>query len=307
MWHEPDQHRDVRRAVVSAARWCLPDAWPLLEAAPASELAVATAVLDLDPFTVAPAHRQRYAGLVRTVAGADDQDLARRGLVTLAWWARWDADGTRMLVDRVADLAKTASWREALAALVAGCATTEDPAALADVVTRLLATPDGPATADRDLPVRQRILAVADLVAHRAFEAPALRAAAGTLAGVLTAEPTLRGPAIDLAAAAVPFEPDGDGTAALRRVGELADTPRWAWHAHHAVAGRLRGRVARLPQAHLYELATAAPPLLGLAIAGEAGPEAGWPQRWRAFVTGLREHPDTEVRLTALDTFTTRE
>ena len=94
---------------------------------------------------------------------------------------------------------------------------------------------------------------------------------------------------------------------ALQRVGELAGSPRWAWHAHRAVIWRLSGLVARLPQAHLYDLATAADPLLGLAIASQAGPEAGWPRHWRTFVTGLRDHADPEVRLTALDTYTTRE
>jgi len=307
VWHELDQHRDVRRAVVSAARWCLPDAWPLLEEAAAAPHAVATAVLDLDPFTLAPADRQRYAGLVHTVADAAEPDTARLGLATLARWARWDPDGTRMLVGRVADLDNTASWREALTALVACATSTEDPAPLADAVTRLLAAPDVPATADRDLPARQRIRAVADLVAQQAYEAPVLRATASSLADALADAPTLRGPMIELAATAVPFEPDGDGAAALRRVADLADAPRWAWHAYHGVARRLTGRVARLPQAHLYELATSAPPLLGLAIAGQAGPEAGWPPQWRTFVAGLREHADDEVRLTALDIYTTRE
>ncbi|MGH3763508.1 hypothetical protein, partial [Actinophytocola sp.] len=307
VWHEPDQHRDVRRAVVSAARWCLPDAWPLLDAAASAEHAVATAVLDLDPHTLAPRHRTRYASLVHTVADAPEPDTARLGLATLARWARWDEAGTEMLVGRVADLANTASWREALAALVAGCTATEDPAPLVAAVARLLSTSDPQPTADRDLPARQRVQAVAGLVRRNADEAPSLRTVAAALAGALAADPTLRGPMIELAVTAVPFEPDGDGVARLRRVTELADAPRWAWLAHGAVRRRLRGRVAKLPQTHLYELATSTAPLLGLAIASQAGPEAGWPRHWRTFVTGLREHADPDVRLTALDTYTTRE
>jgi hypothetical protein len=307
VWQEPDQHRDVRRAVVSAARWCLPDTWPLLESAAVAEHAVATAVLDLDPYTLAPDHRQRYASLIHTVADAAEADTARLGLTTLAAWARWDPAGTRMLVDRVADLANTASWREALTALGAGCAAAEDPAPLVTAVTRLLSTSDPAATADRDLPARQRIQAVAELVHFTAIEASALRVAASALAEALAAEETLRGAAIDLAATAVGFEPDGDGVAALRRVAELPDEPRWAWRAHRAVEWLLNGRVAKLPQAHLYELATSAPPLLGLAIASQAGPEAGWPEHWRTFVTNLRTHENPDVRLTALDTYTTRE
>ncbi len=306
-WHEPDQHRDVRRAVVSAARWCLPDAWPLLEEAASAGHGVSTALLDLDPYTLAPAHRARYAALIHTVADAAEPDTARLGLATLAAWARWDETGTQMLVERVADLANTASWREALAALVAGATATEDPAPLVAAVTRLLAAPAVVTTADRDLPARQRIQAVADLVRRDGHGSPSRRAAAAALASALSADPTLRGPVIDLAAAAVAFEPDGDGVAALGRVASLADEPRWAWRAHNAVLGRLAGRVAKLPQDHLYELATATHPVLGLAIARQAGPEAGWPERWRTFVTDLREHADPDVSLTALDTYTTRE
>lgn len=307
VWHEPDQHRDVRRAVVSAARWCLPDAWPLLSSAAADEHAVATAVLDLDPYTLAPAHRERYAELVHTVADAADPDTARLGLATLATWTRWDAAGTRMLVERVSDLANTASWREALSALVAGCTATEDPAPLVDAVTRLLAAPDQEVTADRDLPARQRIGAVADHVGRLTLRSSALRPAAAALATALATEPTLRGKAIGLAVAAVPFEPDGDGASALARVTSLADDRRWTWVAHHAVRARLDGRVSMLPQAHLYELATGADPLVGLAIASQAGPDAGWPPRWREFVTALRTHADPDVALTALDIYTTEE
>ena len=304
VWHEPDQHRDVRRAVVSATRWCLPDAWPLLEAAASAAHEVATAVLDLDPDTLALEHRSRYAGLIHTVADAAEPDTARLGLARLARWARWDEAGTAMLVGRVADLANTASWREALAALGASCAATEDPAPLVDTANGLLSTSDITATG-RDLPARQRIQALADLV--QATNAPTMRAAAAALAGALSADPTLRVPVIELAARAVPFEPDADGAAALDRLATLADSPRWAWAAHEAVRWQLHGRVTKLPQAHLYELATSAAPLLGLAIATVAGPEAGWPEHWRTFVTGLRSHADPDVRLAALDTYTTRE
>jgi hypothetical protein len=306
VWYTADQHRDVLRAVVSAARWCLPGAWPLLTEAASAEHAVATAVLELDPYTLAPAHRERYASLIHTVADAESNDTARVGLLTLARWARWDPAGTRMLVGRLADLANTANWREALTALVAGCAATEDPAPLVDAAARLLSTSDT-GGADRDLPARQRIQAVAGEVRRYALKYPSLRVVAEALSRTLATDPTLRGPTIELATTAIGFEPDGDARAALDRVGSLADSPRWGWHAHTAVRTQLRRLVKKLPQAHLYELASSAPPMMGLAVASEAGPEAGWPQHWRAFVTGLREHDDAEVRLAALDVYTTRE
>jgi hypothetical protein len=103
--------------------------------------------------------------------------------------------------------------------------------------------------------------------------------------------------------------PDGG----LRRVAELADHPVWAWYAHHALHTRLRPVITRLAQPHLLALAerlatTDGPQaLLAIAIASAAGPETGWPQPWRALVHTLRRHPNHDVRLGALDTFTRPE
>jgi len=41
--------------------------------------------------------------------------------------------------------------------------------------------------------------------------------------------------------------------------------------------------------------------------AGVAAAEAGWPPAWRDLVRGLRTHADADVRLAALDTFTSQE
>ncbi len=308
-WAAPDQHRDVRRAVVTAAFSLLDDerVWALLTEA-AADQAVATALLDLDPHTIADRHRPRYAELIHAVAGSTDPDIARLGLTALADWTRWDEAGTELLVDRVTDLENTAGWRPALRALVAGCAGTENPDPLRTVATRLAAAAE-PTGADRDLPVRQRILALADAVRTGAESSPALRHAAVILADALDS-PTLRRPAVELAVAAVPLDQEGD-VRALLRVAELADSPIWAWHAHHALRAALDNRVRRLPQPYLHEAATtlaahpAAPAaqLLAVAIASCAGPEGGWPPHWRELVADLRHHPDPDARLAALDTF----
>lgn len=312
-WQRPDQHRDIRRAIVSAARWCLDDerTWALLASAAGSEHDVATAVLDLDPRTIAPSYRPRYAALVRAVADAPVQDTARLGLAAMPRWARWDDAGTDMLVRRLTDLADTASWHRSMTALIVVCDAADDPAPLAAAAATLLATPEPASTVDRDLPVRQRLLALASAVRGQSPGSPALRTSAAALADVLSADRTLRRPAIDLAAAAVTFEDDEP----LLRLAALADEPLWAWHAHAALTGVLRTKVSRLPQRHLHDLAAAlaahapapAPQLLALAITAAAGPESGWPTHWRELLAALRDHDHQDVRLAALDTFTSSE
>ena len=89
-----DQHRDVRRAVVSSLRHLLDeeDAWTALGSVTADR-PVATAVLETGPGWIAPQHRQRYALLVRDVAAHPDADLATQGLWAMSPWVRWDGTG----------------------------------------------------------------------------------------------------------------------------------------------------------------------------------------------------------------------
>jgi hypothetical protein len=315
-WSNPDQHRDVRRALVFASLHLLDDerVWPLLADAVDREHEVATAVLGVGPHFIAERHRPRYASLVRTVAAAGDADTARVGLAALSAWIRWCPEGMDLLTDRVTDLTSTATWLPALGTLVNACATIVDPTPLRTVTTHLAAT--DVTVDDRDLPARQRLLALAKLVCDAAVTSPVLRHAATELAVTLANAPTLRRPAIELAIAAVPLEAGAEDVDALLRVVQLADTPVWAWHAHDTLRTTLtwRGRAARIPQSHLHDLATVlaartgpAAPFLALAIATSAGERTGWPPRWRELIYALRRHPDTDVSLAALDTFTVAE
>lgn len=316
-WALPDQHRDVRRALVSSARWFLDDAraWELLTGATEDEHAVATALLALGPDTVAAEHRVRYAGLVLRVADAADPDTARLGLAALPNWVRWDPSGSSMLVERVCDLSGTATWRAALDALVAATSTTEDAGPVRTGAARLIATADplepGP---DRDVPARQRLTALASTVCDRAATTPWLRSLAGELAETYAPHPPLRALAVDLAVAAIAWDRPGTELTALRRVAATADRPTLASHAGARLAVALASHVHRLEQPRLLAVArdlaagpTPATARLALALAGPAGREAGWSAPWRELVAGLRRHEDPDVALVALDTFTTVE
>lgn len=69
LWSAPNQHRDIRRAIVRAERWYLHDdaAWQVLMTA-AADPELATAVLELTPYQVARERRGRYTRLVLDVS-----------------------------------------------------------------------------------------------------------------------------------------------------------------------------------------------------------------------------------------------
>ncbi|WP_156994257.1 hypothetical protein [Pseudonocardia acaciae] len=311
VYRAPGQHRDVRRAVISACRLLLdePAAWEVLTDASTAEPAISTALLETAPDGVPERHRGRYTELVRAVAASADPDTARRGLGVLPSWSRWDAAGPGFLVPLVTDLASTATWRHALTALTTVAATTGDPAPVLAAASGLLAGGDadghGP-DRDRDLPARQRLQALAGEVAAAAAHDTG-RPLATALSALLADEPH-RATAVELALAAVPWE--AADPAPLLAAHELAASAVLRARATGALRSGLGSVVSRLPSDRLLAMARGLAedaPIFAVAVVGVAGAEAGWQRPWRDLLDRLRDHPDPDVRRDALDTFTGRE
>ncbi|ANZ42383.1 hypothetical protein BBK82_00280 [Lentzea guizhouensis] len=303
----PDTHRDVKRAIVSACRWFLDEetAWDLLSAAAGGEQAVALSVLELPPQFIAARHRHRYAALVRTVAVRREPGIAEPALSRLPLWSRWDEGGTDLLADLTADLANTATWQAALGALISSCASDLTP--LRSVVTRLLSTVDAfDAVPDRDLPARQRIRKVVELLAddrtsaaHRAFE----RQLAADLAAEMPRE------AIKLAAGAVEWQ-HADVLDQVLFAASLGTRPVLALEVRTALSRWLRHGLAGIAIDDVRRLATDVvipAPLVALGFAAVAGEAEGWPEFWLAIVRQVRAHPDPDVREAALAVMTAPE
>jgi hypothetical protein len=280
----------------------------MLSDAATAERAVATALAEAGPFTIAERHRARYGVLVRTVAGHPDPDTARAGLAAWPAWAGWDRDGAASLVTVISDLDNTATWPAAVDGLIRACALTGDPAPLRAAVTTLARADDvvGP---DRDLPARQRVRhVVTHLSAHVDVSGEALRGVAETLSDVLAATADYRADGLALAVAALPRR--GDLLPALQRIATLADRPVLAWRVTDRVERWLSAHDPGRPSLLLTARdlpTTAAGALLAVGIAGQAGPYAGWPAPWRDLVLALREHADPDVRERALQTVTAPE
>ncbi|PZS26312.1 MAG: hypothetical protein DLM58_20945 [Pseudonocardiales bacterium] len=307
-WSVTDQHRDVRRSIVSASRSLLDDerSWQLLAEA-AADHDVATALLDITPTAIAECHRTRYAALVLGAADAADDDAARLGLAALPRWARWTgATGVAMLTERVVDLASTATWRDALDALLATCDLLEDGGPLTEVTAILIAALDQ-AIEGRDQPARQRATRLAVRLRAQLDRSAALRPAALTVADQLV--PVAGRVGVELAASAVPWA-TGE-LDVLRHVAQLADRAVLAHHAHVAVQEGLRRVLPRLTPGRVLDTATAlardespAASVLALGICQLAGSDAGWSAPWRTLLGELRDSDDPDVRALAFETFT---
>lgn len=303
----PQTHRDIRRAIVSACRWHLDDplAWNLLSLAVADEQAVAHEVLSSGHWFVPERHRPRYAALVRTIALRAEPDIAGPALSAMPQWSRWDGGGTELLRSLVEDLKNTATWQRALGALIGVCDTDFTP--VREVVARLLgALTEFDAVPDRDLPARQRIRKVVELLgndrmsaAHREFE----RELAVDLAGVMPVE------AVRLAVSSVDWH-SASALDGLRFVASLATRPALGLRARDEVASRLQRSLAGLTYEDIRALAAGlveAGPLPALGIATVAGPLEGWPEFWREIVRRVRADADPDVREAAFAVVTAPE
>ncbi|MFB9840579.1 hypothetical protein, partial [Actinoallomurus acaciae] len=157
-WDREGQHRDVRTAIVSAARQLLdlPVSERILTEAVEGSRDLARQVLGAAPLTVEPRHRARYAGLVVNAARSADPTVRGEALGWLPSWASWSPEATGTLAARFQDLSETTTWRIALDGLVA-CALSDDAGTELRDAIAALATADETADAEpeRDLPAGQ--------------------------------------------------------------------------------------------------------------------------------------------------------
>jgi hypothetical protein len=203
-WAQEGQHRDVRAAIVSAARrfFDLPVGERILTEAVEGPRDLVRQVLGAAPLTVEPRHRTRYASLVVRAAHSADPQVRGEALSWLPRWAPWSPDATGTLAAQARDLTETVTWRTALDGLIT-CAMTETAEAeppntaafpatdnaptevpntptaptngdarveLRDTLAAL-ATVDEPADAEaeRDLPAAQRLMAAVGALARAAW------------------------------------------------------------------------------------------------------------------------------------------
>ncbi|WP_229830517.1 hypothetical protein [Actinoplanes ianthinogenes] len=291
----PEQHRDVRAAIVGAARQRL-DAeasWTVLERAIAASREERRAVLDSHPYAIPARHRPRYAALIAAACRADDREVRRAAFAKLPDWSRWAGDLTGLVVDRLTELAEPLTHIEAAALLRAA-----GDAALEPALSRLAATPEPQPEPGADLPARRRVEVLAQGVATLGRSLPPGAGRGALIAGMhaLAARPGY------LTVALSALVSLGHLDNLLEIADRCAGRPVIAARLAERVGARLREDRNPPSPAVLHDL------IERLAWRGDLagglfavqlvrfGAGYRWAGRWRELLLALRSHPDPDVR-----------
>ncbi|WIM94228.1 hypothetical protein ACTOB_006233 [Actinoplanes oblitus] len=290
-----DQHRDVRAAVVGAARQRL-DAeasWTILDRAIGASREERRAVLDTYPYTIPARHRPRYAELIAATCRAGDREVRQAAFAKLHEWSRWAGDLTDLVVDRLTDL------DEKLVNLqVAGLLRAAGHPALGLALTRLATMTDPHPEPGADLPARRRVevLAQGASALGRSLPPNAGRTALIDAMRTLAARPGY------LAVALAALVDLGQLDNLLEVADRCAARPVIAARIAERVGARLREQRDPPTPAFLQDL------IERLAWRGDLaaglfavqlvrfGAGYRWAGRWRDLLLALRSHPDPDVR-----------
>ncbi|GIJ46388.1 hypothetical protein Val02_32740 [Virgisporangium aliadipatigenens] len=308
----PDQHRDVRAAVIGALRGWPDDprVWPVLDAAATGDRHVASALLGAAPEGLPEAHRRRYAGIAVALAGHPAEQVAVEGLRRLPAWAPWTArvDVAGVLRGALLDR-KGEVWRAAASAAADPRTWTALPELPADLVRALLAraADDVDAKAKRDRPARQRLFGLLEELISAVGRARAHAAPLRPIVESLATDPTLVPDAAELSVALLARDDLVERLPALATL--VVNHPAAA----ASVAEDLAERFADEPDAAEAALAALAgrddraAGLFAVALVELGGDDAGWSKPWRRRLRALRTHADPEVRIAALEVWTAEE
>ncbi|MEV6926248.1 hypothetical protein AB0M46_17375 [Dactylosporangium sp. NPDC051485] len=293
-----DTHRDVRAAIVSAARQRLHTeaSWAILRAAAGGSREERRAVLAAYPHTVPQRYRPRYGAFVLEACRAADREIRQSAFARLGQWGPWLTGAADVVVERLADLGETLHNVEVAGLLEAG-----GDGVFGAALARLLDRDAGDDRLDdpaADRPARRRIglLALGAAAGSDRRPAGADRSALLEPARRLAGHPSFTATATGLLV----------GLGRLDNLDEIAGLcagrPILAVRAAEHVGARLRGLgdwpgLGALPAtvARLARRGDLAGGLFAVALVRH-GAGYGWRSPWRDLVAQLRRHPDVDVR-----------
>ncbi len=315
LWARRPLHRDIGIALASALR-NYPDndlTWDVLETMAHGSADEAMALTQTSaPLSWPAQHRTRLASLATPLANHHNSHVANAAWATLAQWRPWSEQVSQIIHTTITDLTNQTNLHNAikqLHMLLTGYPT--DPLLL-NTVTDLAAQPpppDSDAGHDRDLPLQQRLRALAHTRPNTTETRAAVRACGDHLTGA--GYPT---EALTFVMRSITWH-DPDTT--LHYLAQLATQhPQCVPNLHHAVHSEL-GSPANtghwqpnnlLPAAtELTRRATEPDALIALAVVSIAGPRSGWSAPWRDLLRTLRSHPSNWVKTQAQHTLTAPE
>ncbi|WP_020618956.1 HEAT repeat domain-containing protein [Paenibacillus daejeonensis] len=168
-YEKPNVHKDVMIAIGHAARRWLEDerSWIILKDMAASQQRdIARSLLDQQPDTLPLKSRPSYVELIAGIASHADGVIGRDALYTLSRWVNGnETQIAACACQAIADLNDTSRWRTALNPLLAACRDgkiNEQVIGLCKQLAETVTRAEWEAGAERDLPHRQRLLALLD-------------------------------------------------------------------------------------------------------------------------------------------------
>ncbi|MGX7671334.1 hypothetical protein [Plantactinospora sp. DSM 117369] len=294
----PQTHRDVRAAIVSAARQRLDTeaSWTILDTALRGSREECRAVLAASASDVADRHRARYAALITEACRAIDREVRRAAFQQLPYWSHWAGDITELVVERLTDLGEHRATIEIAQLLRALHGAGLDVAF--DRLTQRDAADSQPAGPGADRPARRRIetLAQAAVTWARSTPLDTNRSAMVTAARQLATQPAFTGTATAMLV----------GLGRLDNLDQIADLCAGRPALAVRTAARVAARLRELPNS--MDAAVLRPAILRLAGRGDLagglfaieltrpGATFGWSAAWRDLLLDLRHHPDPDVR-----------
>lgn len=306
-WQRDGLHRDVRTAIVSAARqhpeW--PQSWQILAGAVHSGREDALALLAAAPEEVAAADRERYGALVAACCDSADPEVAYPAWLALAKWDGAAARTGDAAYTRLTDLADRLVWRGVATALALLTLRGEHQDLARRVLSRLieLDRADDDTDPEADRPARRRLEYLVGAYTDSRFDPPepvetALQAELGTML-LGEADHVDSGARLSLQSA---LGADGRLLPVLAELAaHLATRP--------AAAARLLPRLKTLVDrrsdwsdesvlAAATALAARPEPASGqfAVVLAARGARGQWPRPWRELVRQLRRHADPDVR-----------
>ncbi|MDR7326893.1 hypothetical protein J2S44_007143 [Catenuloplanes niger] len=332
----PDQHRDVRAAIVSAARQRLgaEESWAVLRTAVGGSREDRRAVLSTHPYRIAARHRRRYAEFVVDAATADDREVRRVAFGQFRSWAPWLTGVDDLIADRLTDVRDSLTHMEVAGLLRAG-----GPGVLARAMTTLVALdarPGGGAPHPASPPAPTAATPAADAASAGAASTGGASTGGGTAAGVPVGagdrdRPARRRIEVLTRGAAVrarTLPPSADRSALVEPARWLAGQPGFT-----GLAAGLLLDLGRLDNLDEIVALCASRPVLAARVADRAatrlrslrdwsdpdavarltargdvagglfavalvahGAGVGWKEPWRGLLEALRAHPDADVR-----------
>ncbi|MFS0860651.1 HEAT repeat domain-containing protein [Paenibacillus taichungensis] len=322
-YEKPNVHKDVMIAIGHAARQLLDDdrSWTMMRAMASSpQRDIARSLLNQYSGGIPVDSRPRYLDLIIEIAGHADPIVAREAFQAMSLWVNGSEEKVVASASKtILDLEDNARWRSALNTLIVACRDGKVNGRVISVCTQLAETEtkaEWNAAPERDLPERQRLLALIDELASLPPHARRVLVPLYTgMIDVLQSQETLKPAVIKLYLAMVEWNQPDQAALHLDPVIQMVDTHLYLLN----YAYRQIGRSANASQAYwspeaILELVdqlsvrqSYAAQYIGLSLLKIAGTSLMWNQTCSERLRAYRSHEHEAIRMAALDIWTVLE